>query len=171
MNPYINVSERRQRVWSEWVESCRKDVECVFGNMKKRFRFLKNAIELHTQHHIDNAFFTCCILHNMILMYDGLDSRWEDDVDWEILDPLDTETGNNNNVNRAAILMARVDGCTSHLLSNRVIDGNETVRESDKSHESVRQALVTHFERRFNDKSIAWPKGFTDKQRKEFRLS
>jgi hypothetical protein len=25
--------------------------------------------------------------------------------------------------------MSRVDACTSHLLSNRVIEGNETVRE------------------------------------------
>lgn len=70
INPYVHVSERSQRVWSEWVELCRKDMECVFGRMKKRFRFVKNAIELHNQHQIDNAFFTCCMLHNMILMYD-----------------------------------------------------------------------------------------------------
>ena len=28
-------------------------------------------------------FFTCCILHNIILSWDGLDKKWEDDVEWE----------------------------------------------------------------------------------------
>lgn len=171
MNPYVHVSDRKERVWSEWIESCRKDVECVFGNLKKRFRFLKNAIEFHCQHQIDNALFTCCIIHNMILMYDGLDSRWEDDVDWDLLDPLDNVTGETDTVNRAAILLSRVNACTSHLLSNRVIEGNETYREVDTNHESIRRALVIHFDHRLNRKSVAWPKGFTDKQRKEFRLS
>jgi DDE superfamily endonuclease len=71
---HVHGSEWRQRIWSEWIESRRKDVECVFGSMKKRFRFLKHAIEIHSQHEIDNAFFTCCTLHNIILMYDGLDT-------------------------------------------------------------------------------------------------
>ena len=171
MNPYVHVSERSQRVWSEWVESCRKDVECVFGSMEKRFRFIKNAIELHNQHQIDNAFFTCCMLHHMILMYDGLDSRWEDDVDWDVLDPLDDATGNPEAPNRAAILLSRVNTTNSDLHINRHIPGNETVREVDATHESRRSALVAHFDYRFNRKRIAWPKGFTDKQRKANRFN
>jgi hypothetical protein len=30
--------------WSKWVESMRKDVECVFGILKGRFRILKTGI-------------------------------------------------------------------------------------------------------------------------------
>ncbi len=63
------------------VESVRKDVECCFGSIKQRFRILKNPIEYHTKDSIDNVFFTCCILHNMLLQFDGLDRRWEVDHD------------------------------------------------------------------------------------------
>ena len=47
----------------------RKDVEDVFGILKKRFRLLCNAIELHSKDQIDNVFFTSCILHNILLSY------------------------------------------------------------------------------------------------------
>jgi hypothetical protein len=43
----------------------------VFGILKIRFRFLKNFNILRTQSSVDNAFVTCCILHNMILRSDG----------------------------------------------------------------------------------------------------
>ncbi len=87
INPYKHTANKRERRWSEWVESGRKDVECTFGILKQRFRFLRNGINLHNQVEIDMAFFTCCIFHNMILGYDGLDTRWETDVHWEQLNP------------------------------------------------------------------------------------
>jgi Plant transposon protein len=78
---------RSDRLWSEWVESTRKDVECTFGILKSRWRFLRNGIVLKNQISTGYAFFTCCILHNLILENDGLDNRWETDRDWEILHP------------------------------------------------------------------------------------
>jgi hypothetical protein len=57
--------------WSAKLESVRKDIEGVFGILKKRFRFLKNFNNLHQQSDIDNAFVTCCMLHNMLLERDG----------------------------------------------------------------------------------------------------
>ena len=70
-------------LWSKHVESMRKDVECVFGILKKRFLFLKHPIRLQNPEHIQNAFITCCALHNLLLDYDGFD-EWEfHDVDWE----------------------------------------------------------------------------------------
>ena len=57
--------------WSAKVESVRKDIEGVFGILKKRFLFLKNFVNLHRQSSIDNCFTTCCILHNMLLQTDG----------------------------------------------------------------------------------------------------
>ena len=60
----------------------RKDVECTFGILKGRFRALKLPIYFQTAEAIDNMFFTCCILHNMILAHDGLDRRWEGSVNW-----------------------------------------------------------------------------------------
>jgi hypothetical protein len=57
--------------WSAKLESVRKDIEGVFGILKKRFRFLKNFNNLFHQSDIDNAFVTCCMLHNMLSKYDG----------------------------------------------------------------------------------------------------
>ncbi|KAI2498892.1 Plant transposon protein [Fragilaria crotonensis] len=57
--------------WSQKVESVRKDIEGVFGILKSRFKFLKNFNSLKHHSAIDNAFVTCCILHNMLLETDG----------------------------------------------------------------------------------------------------
>ena len=56
--------------WSAKLESVRKDTEGMFGVLKKRFKFLKNFNVLQTQSGIDNAFSTCCIIHNIQLEHD-----------------------------------------------------------------------------------------------------
>ena len=63
--------------WSHNVESVRKDIECVFGILKKRFLFFKNPIRSHHPEAINDLFVTCCVLHNILLDYDGYDN-WED---------------------------------------------------------------------------------------------
>jgi len=68
-------------VWSKWVESLRKDVECCFGIMKGRFRILKTGIRLHGVDVVDKIWATCCALHNMLLGAGGLDGRWEEGVE------------------------------------------------------------------------------------------
>jgi Plant transposon protein len=74
-----SVVEEETR-WSEFAESVRKDVECSFGILKKRFQILKNAITWHSKSDIDNAVFSCVILHNMLHEYDGYDERWEAEI-------------------------------------------------------------------------------------------
>ena len=74
-------------LWSEWMESARKDVECTFGIIKSRFRFLWNGVHYHSPDTIEYAFKTACILHNLILSYDGRSLEAWEDVDWETLDP------------------------------------------------------------------------------------
>jgi len=59
----------------------RKDVECFFGILKGRFRILKLRMAYHKREYIDNIFFTCCILHNMLHTFDGMDV-FEENVDW-----------------------------------------------------------------------------------------
>ena len=59
--------------WSEFAESIRKDVECSFGILKKRFQLLKIKINWHNKNDIDNAVFSCVILHNMLHEFDGYD--------------------------------------------------------------------------------------------------
>ena len=81
--PMKFVTTQMEALWSSMVESVRKDVECTFGILKGRWRCLKLPILFHDQDDIDNMFFTCCILHNIILSWDGYDRRWESDVHWE----------------------------------------------------------------------------------------
>ena len=58
--------------FSAKLESVRKNVEGMFGILKKRFKFLKNFNVLQrTQSGIDSAFTTCCIIHNIQLEHDG----------------------------------------------------------------------------------------------------
>ena len=87
MSAYPYDSERIKYKFTDWIASVRKDVECFFGILKARFRYFKNPICLHDQKDIDNAFVTACIIHNMILDYDGLNSLWETDVNWKNIDP------------------------------------------------------------------------------------
>ncbi|KAI2511223.1 Plant transposon protein [Fragilaria crotonensis] len=57
--------------WAGMMESVRKDIECVFGILKKRFHYLKTFNRMRKQKNIDNAFTTCCIIHNILLETDG----------------------------------------------------------------------------------------------------
>jgi len=70
---------------SDWIESFRKDSECVFGILKGRWRILKTGIRLEGAQAADRIWLTCCALHNMLLQIDGLDKQWEEGVpsDWE----------------------------------------------------------------------------------------
>ena len=45
----------------------RKDIERVFGMLKKRFRILKIPLPCHNIFQITDILHSCCILHNMIL--------------------------------------------------------------------------------------------------------
>ena len=67
-------------LFSKRLESVRKDVECFFGMQKSRFRIHKLAMAYQKQERTDNVFFTCCILHNMLHTFDGMDKLG--DTNW-----------------------------------------------------------------------------------------
>ncbi|CAB1097890.1 unnamed protein product [Ectocarpus sp. CCAP 1310/34] len=73
--------DQNDLAFSKRLESVRKDVECFFGIVKGRFRILKLSIPYHKQEDIDNVFFTCCILHNMLHSYDNK-SEMEEEPNW-----------------------------------------------------------------------------------------
>lgn len=90
MKAYANDQEM---AWSTRLESVRKDIECVFGRAKGRWRLFKTGILFSTREKIDNAWFTACIIHNMLLRFDGLD-KLEKDMDWTGKDGMaDERTG------------------------------------------------------------------------------
>ena len=70
--------------FSEWLESMRKDVECLFGIMKGRFFILRYGFRFYSITDCDNMWLTCCALHNMLLEIDGLHLNWKNGMssDW-----------------------------------------------------------------------------------------
>jgi hypothetical protein len=58
---------RDELMWSKWVESVRKDVECTFGILKGRFLILRSPSRYHKLEYMDNVWLTCCALHNMLI--------------------------------------------------------------------------------------------------------
>ena len=99
---YINIAQiisgfgscetnRVKYKFTDWVASVRKDVECFFGILKKRFRWFKVPSLLRNIEDIRDVFKTACIIHNMILSYDGLDKLWENDANWKPLDTISEE--------------------------------------------------------------------------------
>ena len=78
--PMKFTESREQHDWTKRLESVRKDVECFFGRLKRRFGLLRDSIENQSQSAIDNAFFSCCVLHNMLHEYDHRD-EWAVELD------------------------------------------------------------------------------------------
>jgi hypothetical protein len=55
------------------LESVQKDVECVFGIIKKCFKVLDNGFKFHSMAICKKIFYTCCCLNNEML--DMMESR------------------------------------------------------------------------------------------------
>jgi len=56
--------------WNNRLGQIRKDVECCFGSLKKRFRIFKHGWRSQSMLMLDDAWFTCCALHNLLLEFD-----------------------------------------------------------------------------------------------------
>ena len=61
------IAQRWRGFFSTNLESVRKDVECTFGILKKRWRVLNNGILFRDINVCDKVFTTCCCLHNFLL--------------------------------------------------------------------------------------------------------
>ena len=62
----------RKGFFSSKIESIWKDVECVFGIMKKRWKILDNGIRFSDMQDVEKMFTDCCMLHNNMLSRDGV---------------------------------------------------------------------------------------------------
>ncbi|CAB1110690.1 unnamed protein product [Ectocarpus sp. CCAP 1310/34] len=90
----------KEHDWSRRLDNMRKDIECCFGRVKGRWRLFgvpvgNNAfsqrvkgrwrlfggdILFSARQKVDNAWFTACILHNMLHSFNRLDEMEEDGV-------------------------------------------------------------------------------------------
>jgi len=66
--PYERVDcSTPEGYFSANLEAVRKDVECTFGILKKRWRILNNGLEYRDIRLCEKIFVTCCCLHNFLL--------------------------------------------------------------------------------------------------------
>ena len=75
--PLKHSSSLMECLLSKWLESARKDVECGFGILKRRFRCLKLPSRFHSLQVVEDVFVACCVIHNMLLD-DELEQREEE---------------------------------------------------------------------------------------------
>lgn len=161
--PLKHTNEEDESRWSEFAESVRKDVECSFGILKKRFQILKNAISWHRKSDIDNAVFSCVILHNMLHEFDGYDLRWEAEIENSHNDPeeqicLDrirrrVVRAVENNEDYSSI------GNLHHNMNNisfaNTLD-NDVAVEICTEHENLRNKLVRHLDMQYLNGELRW---------------
>jgi hypothetical protein len=66
--PYERVdSSTLEGYFSTNLEGVRKDVECTFGILKKRWRILNNGLNYRDIRTCEKIFVTCCCMHNFLL--------------------------------------------------------------------------------------------------------
>jgi hypothetical protein len=57
-------------------------------------------IRLHSIENIADVLYTCAVLHNMLLHYDGFDKLWTEE-DWLTIDSVDSDDEESDKENRA----------------------------------------------------------------------
>ena len=155
--------------FSEWLESMRKDVECTFGILKGRFSILRYGFRFAKIEQCDQLWLTCCALHNMLLFVDGLDKNWENGVasDWE---RFNSEFSKENSVIPFAISklnrhlidkMVEIQpeepsGGLDHNFKKYTVGNRRIVSKMPLS--LFQQCLVNHFDIRFKQNTIVWPR-------------
>ena len=82
LDGYKSSLNKEEMLYQEHQGSVRKDVECAFGILKKRFRMLRLPFLVRDAIDIEKIFKTCMIIHNMLLIDDGLNSIGDLDGDW-----------------------------------------------------------------------------------------
>jgi hypothetical protein len=163
--------------FNEWLESVRKDVECTFGILKTRFRFLRNGVRYHDIGVIESAMHCACTLHNMILTSDGHDtySKWED-IDWGALDP-DDEYWNEEDLDPANQLVPAISvpvvNLYTHFNATVAVGTDWTVKPPlHKTHVDLHRELllllVSNFNSQRRNGDVKWPANFSARSKSNF---
>ena len=156
----VKASYGDEARWSERVESVRKDVERSFGILKGRFRILKLPILLHNAEAIDNVFFTCCVLQNIIMDADDVRRVWEDDmhIDYAAADGAH-ETPEELETSKVNARMRRY-GVTADFASTGTPEigrGDDDDDAMEAGHVELRARLVAHYKFMRAAGRLQWP--------------
>jgi Plant transposon protein len=161
--------------FSEMLESMRKDVECTFGILKGRWRYLKTGMRIHDIEGMDNIWCTCCALHNMLLDVDGLANDWgsvemvdaNEDLGQDEMQ--DIPFALRRLQRRSSLTEVQFDEVPQARATTEPIDPLTVFRENDESEleqvynvrdiefDSFRRLLIENFEVHRAKKKIQWP--------------
>lgn len=175
---YPNPAElhRAKYKFADWVASVRKDVECFSASLNSAFAFF----EMQTfSTYCNNVFVSCCILHNLILMHDGLQDLWEVDVNWKTLDPpsaaeelveahndflseIDVTPRVGARTNPQASVVALEDNSNrlsiSYIKDLINVDAVHHSNETRQQFEVLRDLLANHLQYTYLQRKLKWPK-------------
>ena len=148
----------KDRVCGEWMESVRKDIECFFGMLKQRFRFLLNPIQYHSFTDIECDFKCCCILHNMLISNNGSDlADWEKSIDWTSIDP-DLQDLMFENAMQENITIDPVDAIIiPRYIVPIHLPGYNFDPHYAGHYDLLRSSIVTHFYQHYILSLMKWP--------------
>ena len=160
--PLTNGVDLRSVYWSETLESVRKDVECTFGILKARFRFLAQPVNFHRSSTLTAAMKTACTIHNMLLAWDG-----KGELDWTELDAEAFDADLEEDVELVEVDAARSQSGLGVVPKRCNVPAVNGVLDKFNV---LRNALMIHFEYAWKRGCVVWPKGFTASQRADFPL-
>jgi Plant transposon protein len=170
--PAKTPTSHSDKGFSDMAESLRKDVECCFGALKGRWRYLKTGIRLFSVKAIDDIWCTCCALHNMLLEIDGQNDDWGSVEMVDINEEFDQDEYNDipfalRRLRRRRQLMEmefeEVGESTERVVGGvAVASGDDTeedviYRVRDVEFESFRRMLVAHFQICNHENEVHWP--------------
>jgi hypothetical protein len=150
--PMKDSSDVLEQRFSKWLEAMRKDVECTFGILKSRWTILKTGIRTHDLEMVNDVWFTCCALHNMLLAVDGLDQAWENGVPSMYEEQHDEQASGQANTSSPAVF-----GRFAAARQGSSKPATMTGVECDRDFLSHRRRLVENFDYRYRHDLISWP--------------
>jgi len=169
-------------IWSEMIESLRKDVECTFGILKQMFAILKYGYRGHEPANLDRVFLTCCTIYNQKLLWKYGNEPWstvDDDIktikraSHKCIDGDSRETNPaiferlqavREEAERNGVVMAGMGPGTIPLgVHPRNFD--EEIVVNNTNYEERRDALLVHFEQMIKKNELVWPSQFSPNYR------
>ena len=174
IDPSLKEFDYYSVMWAEWLESIRKDVECVFSNLKMRFRWLRNKVPYHDIWLIYNAVRVAAILHNRLLLHDGYDK-----FNWEGCNPEDEEPLREGAPATVAVEAEQVEGevlgdPTAELpgVLTQQPQGSQDnpIAFSQGNYWPLKKALMKHLTYAYVSGKLQWPSSFSSFRKKKMPL-
>lgn len=160
MEPSKRPADQDDYNWTEMLESLRKDVEKLFGELKQEFAILKYGSRFNSLQLMDNIFLTCCAIHNQRKVIAGLDEMWNLDhvaVDEDLCQDSAAVFRRLAEYNRLNSI-AEEDSGGMGGGENFILPYDDNVlEEHDISHDIVKARLITHFKWANKKNEVFWP--------------